>query len=36
MRDASEWVDGYRQFWEQRLDALADYLDSETKKKGST
>ena len=36
MRDASEWVDGYRQFWEQRLDALADYLDSETKRKGST
>ena len=36
MRDASEWVEGYREFWEQRMDALASYLDSETKRKGTT
>ena len=35
MRAASEWVDGYRQFWEGRLDALASYLDSEMEREGS-
>lgn len=27
MQDAAEWVDQYRRFWEQQLDALADYLE---------
>jgi DNA-binding transcriptional ArsR family regulator len=26
MRDASEWLARYREFWEQRLDALARFL----------
>ncbi len=26
MRDASEWLDTYRRFWEQSLDRLEDYL----------
>jgi DNA-binding transcriptional ArsR family regulator len=32
LADASDWLDGYRQFWEasfQRLDALLDELQSE-------
>ena len=28
MREASAWVDRYRQFWEGRLDRLAGYLDA--------
>lgn len=28
MRDASAWVERYREFWEDRLDALAEYLES--------
>ena len=28
MREASEWVGRYREFWEDRLDALADYLEN--------
>jgi hypothetical protein len=27
MRDAAEWVDEYRQFWESQLDALAHFLE---------
>lgn len=27
MKDAAQWVDHYRRFWEQQLDALADYLE---------
>ena len=27
MRDAAEWVARYRRFWEERLDALATYLE---------
>ncbi|HUP96154.1 MAG TPA: metalloregulator ArsR/SmtB family transcription factor [Burkholderiales bacterium] len=30
MRDASDWLDRYRQFWEERLDALERYLEKET------
>ncbi|MDH5539226.1 MAG: metalloregulator ArsR/SmtB family transcription factor [Rhizobacter sp.] len=26
LKDAADWVDQYRQFWEQRLDRLEDYL----------
>jgi DNA-binding transcriptional ArsR family regulator len=27
MKDAAEWLDVYRQFWESQLDSLADYLE---------
>ena len=27
MRDASEWLGGYRQFWEERLESLDAYLE---------
>jgi DNA-binding transcriptional ArsR family regulator len=26
LRDVSDWIDSYRQFWEQSLDRLEDYL----------
>jgi DNA-binding transcriptional ArsR family regulator len=26
LRDVADWVEGYRQFWEQSLDRLEDYL----------
>jgi len=29
LREASAWVERYREFWEDRLDALAEYLESE-------
>ena len=32
MRDAAEWVEQYRQFWERQLDALARYLEEEMEK----
>lgn len=35
MRDASEWVNEVREFWEGRMDALASYLDTEPKREGS-
>jgi DNA-binding transcriptional ArsR family regulator len=35
MRDASEWVNEVREFWEDRMDALASYLDTEQKREGS-
>jgi len=28
MREAAEWVERYREFWEDRLDALAAYLEN--------
>jgi DNA-binding transcriptional ArsR family regulator len=28
LRDAADWVDRYREFWEGRLDALSRYLES--------
>ena len=34
MRDAAEWIERYRQFWEQQFDVLAQYL-KETETKGS-
>jgi len=27
LQEASDWVDKYRKFWEQRLDRLADYIN---------
>lgn len=30
--DAAEWVDQYRRFWEQQLDALARYLERTSEK----
>lgn len=27
LKDAAEWISQYRKFWENQLDALADYLD---------
>lgn len=35
MQDAAEWVEGYRQFWDEQMDALARYLDRETEREGS-
>ena len=39
LAEASEWLEGYRQFWEgsfQRLDALLDELKTEENKRGRT
>jgi uncharacterized protein YndB with AHSA1/START domain/DNA-binding transcriptional ArsR family regulator len=33
MKDAAEWIERYRQFWEQRFDALARFLE-ESEKRG--
>ena len=33
LKDAEEWIARYRQFWEQRLDTLAEYLEESRKKK---
>lgn len=30
MKDAAEWVEEYRRFWEDQLDSLARYLEKET------
>ncbi|MEM6260582.1 MAG: metalloregulator ArsR/SmtB family transcription factor [Planctomycetota bacterium] len=32
LRQAAEWVAFYKQFWSDRLDALADYLESKPSK----
>jgi len=32
LRDAAGWIERYRQFWETRLDALADYLERAAKR----
>jgi len=32
MREAAAWIEGYRGFWEEQLDALADYLERQQKK----
>lgn len=29
LRDAADWVDRYREFWEGRLDAFSQYLESQ-------
>lgn len=31
MRDAADWVERYRRFWEDQLDALSRYLEDERK-----
>ena len=36
MRDAAEWVDGYRRFWEAQLDSLARYVEHDEIKEGNT
>jgi hypothetical protein len=28
MREAAEWLDRYRAFWEESLDRLVDYLEA--------
>ncbi len=33
LRQAAEWVAFYKQFWSDRLDALADYLEAKPKDK---
>ena len=33
MKDAADWVERYRSFWENALDALADYLEQEEEEK---
>jgi DNA-binding transcriptional ArsR family regulator len=33
MREAAEWVERYRQFWEEQLDSLSRYLEGETRGK---
>ena len=36
LKAAADWVDEYRKFWEGRLDALADFLETKKQKtKGS-
>jgi L-lactate utilization protein LutB len=38
LKDAAEWLDHYRRFWEQSLDRLEDYLrelQDKEKKNGS-
>ncbi len=32
LREAADWVREYRRFWEDRFDALAEYLEQEEKK----
>ena len=32
MKDAAEWIERYRQFWEQQLDALARFLEESQRK----
>lgn len=34
MREAAEWVDGYRAFWDGRLDALARYVEGSVSAEG--
>jgi DNA-binding transcriptional ArsR family regulator len=34
LQDVSEWLEGYRRFWDRSLDGLADYLKS-MQKRGS-
>ena len=34
MEGASRWIDRYRHFWDQQLDALADYLEAEKSEEG--
>ena len=34
LQQAAEWLAFYRRFWDQRLDALADYLDQDAPEPG--
>src|SRR3954465_5412594 len=34
MREASQWMESYREHWEQRLDRLGDYLRESTPRAG--
>ena len=34
MQEASEWIAAYREFWEGRLDALAEFLEKQQKEDG--
>lgn len=36
LRDANAWLEHYRQFWEQRMDALEAYVDRQVSKKGAS
>jgi len=31
LNEVSDWVEQYREFWNNKLDALGDFLDKETK-----
>jgi DNA-binding transcriptional ArsR family regulator len=33
MRDAANWIDAYRGFWDERFDSLVDYLEKEQPEK---
>ena len=33
MREASDWITAYREFWEGRLDALAEYVENQKEDK---
>ena len=32
MRDAADWVERYRKFWEGQLDSLSDYFEKDPPK----
>jgi DNA-binding transcriptional ArsR family regulator len=34
LRDAAEWVERYRKFWEDHLDSLSRYLERNSEKEG--
>lgn len=34
MREAAQWIGGYRGFWDARLDSLASYLDELPQREG--
>ena len=34
LKDAADWLENYRQFWEGQLDALADFLETDNEEKG--
>lgn len=36
MKGAAEWIERYRQFWEQQFDSLAKYLEDSTRAEGTT
>ncbi len=36
LREASEWIERYRRFWEEQFDRLAEYLEQTEPRKGSS